>query len=186
MDSLDESIILLAKQGNLSAFEQMVLHYERPIYSYIYRLCGHSQTAEDLTQETIIKLYKNLGSLNSKENITSWIFTIATHIFYDFLRKKKHIQELFIIDDPEAHFETIDENNTYTLVEETENLEIIDNALKALKPEYKTVLLLFYRHDLSYESIASTLKIPLNTVKTYLFRAKKMLKDNLWINSQKK
>ncbi len=180
MNNLDPSIITLAKKGNLASFEQIVTFYERPIYSFLFRHCSHSQTAEDLTQETFIKLYKNIKNADPKNNITSWIFTIATNVFYDYLRKKKHVQELFIIDDPDVPFETIDESQTYTIVEQSADSDMIEQALSNLKPQYKTVLIMFYKYDLTYENIASNLKIPINTVKTYLHRAKKALKDNLW------
>ena len=179
MQELDKSILFEARQGNLAAFEQIVLAFERPLYSYIYRLCGHRQTAEDLTQETFIKLFKNLKKIDPTGNLNSWMYTIATHTVYDFLRKKKHVQELFVIDDPESDFETIAPEQTYTIVERLQSSEEIDEALSHLKPEYKAVLLLFYRLDLPYDAIAKMMHIPIGTVKTYLHRAKISLKKYL-------
>jgi len=179
MTDVDKTTILQAKNGNLAAFENIVYRFEKPLYSYLYRLCGHGQTAEDLTQETFLKIYKNLKKIDPDGNFSSYIFTIATHVAYDFFRKKKHVQELFILDDPESDIETITEEHAYTIVEKIENSEFIEKALSQLKTEYKTVLLLFYKEDFSYETIAKTLHIPLNTVKTYLHRAKRALKEVL-------
>ncbi len=176
---LDPKILQLAQKGNLWAFEQILLAYEKPLYNYIYRNVGHQQTAEDLTQDTFVKVYKNLKKIKPNDNFKSWLYTIATNTVYDFHRKKHHVTEIFIIDDPESNFETIAPEQTYTIVEKISAAEDVNKALEALKPEFKTVLLLFYKNDFSYEQIASILNKPINTVKTYLHRAKKALKDEL-------
>lgn len=179
MEELDKSIIKAAKHGDLNAFEQIVFRFEKPLYSYLYRLCSHGPTAEDLVQETFVKIYKHLKKIKLEGNFTSWVFTIATHTAYDYLRKKKHMQELFIIDDPESDFETITQEHSYTIVEQLADAETVNQAMEKLKPEYKTVLLLFYKLDLAYETIAKMLGVPIGTVKTYLHRAKKALKNHL-------
>lgn len=176
---ISPELLASAKKGNLASFEQLLILFEAPIYNYIYRQVTHKQVAEDLTQETFIKLFKNLKKIKPEENFKSWVYTIATNTVYDYFRKKHYVKELFIIDDPESSFETMDPQSAYTIVEQIGAQQDLDKALEKLKPEYRTVLLLFYRQDLSYETIANILRVPLNTVKTYLFRAKKALKEEL-------
>ena len=176
---ISPEILDSAKQGNLAAFEHIVSTFERPLFSYLYRLCGHRQTAEDLLQDTFVKVYKNVRKIRPDQNFKSWVFTIATNTAYDFLRKKKHVIESFIIDDPDSNFETIEAEHAYTIVEKLDAKKDVDKALDEIKPQYRTVLLLFYQEDLSYESIARVLQIPVNTVKTYLHRAKLALKGRL-------
>lgn len=176
---ISEDILKKAQKGNLASFEHIVFVFERPIFSYLFRIVSHKQTAEDLTQETFVKIFKNLKNIKPKENFKSWVFTIATHSAYDYLRKVKRKPESFILDDPESGFETIEQEHTYTMVEKVWAQEEVEKALTQVKPEYKSVLLLFYKEDLTYESIARILKLPINTVKTHLHRAKKALKEHL-------
>ncbi len=169
-------IIALAKRGRLDAFEKIISLYEKGIFSYIYSSVAHMQDAEDLTQETFIRLYKNLKVIDTEKNFKAWLYKIGMNVMYDWFRKKKRRQELFLIDDDTHQFETIDEKDPYWMVENAQQLEL---ALSRLKPAQKQILLLFYYQGFSYEEIAGILSIPLNTVKTNLRRAKQALGDIL-------
>ncbi len=176
MEEIDKKILAAAKKKNFKAFEVILCHYERAIFDYIFRLVNHRQDAEDLAQETFIKVYVNLDSIDPEKNFRAWLYKIATNVVYDWFRKKGAHPELFIIDDPLAGFETIDEESTYLKIERTQDLL---KALAGIKPIYRMILELFYHQGLSYEEVAQSLAIPLNTVKTHLFRAKKALKQIL-------
>jgi RNA polymerase sigma-70 factor, ECF subfamily len=177
MQEIPIQILEKAKNGSLSAFEQILFYYEKNIFNYLYKLTNHRQTAEDLTQETFIKLYKNLPKINLEENFKAWVYKIATNTARDYWRKQKGQKELFV-ESPED-FETIGAEDAYYELELEENSKEIETALSQLKPEYKTVLLLYYAKELSYAEVAENLNIPINTIKTYLHRAKKALKENL-------
>ncbi|KKU13306.1 MAG: RNA polymerase, sigma-24 subunit, ECF subfamily [Candidatus Magasanikbacteria bacterium GW2011_GWC2_45_8] len=120
--------------------------------------------------------FKNLHTFDQSKNFKTWAYTIATNTVYDYLRRKHRSRELFIIDDPESAFETIDEDTAY---KEIEDKEVVEKALGSLKPLHQTILMMYYKDELTYEEIASHLRIPLNTVKTHLYRAKRALKDQL-------
>lgn len=176
MEEIDEKILAAAKNKNFKAFEAILSYYEKAIFNYIFRLVNHKQDAEDLAQETFIKVYAHLDSINPEKNFRAWLYKIATNVVYDWFRKKGVHTELFIIDDPLAGFETIDEESTYLKIERTQDLL---EALGRIRPIYRTVLELFYHQGFNYEEITQLLAIPLNTVKTHLFRAKKALKQAL-------
>lgn len=174
MDSISQKKLLKSlKTGNIDAFEKILLLYEKVIFNHIYRMTGNKKDAEDLTQEVFIRLYVKRSHINPEENFKAWLYKIATNIALDFLRKKTRQKELFLIDSDREPFETIDEEDSYYRIERTYDLE---RALDKLKPIHKTVLLLFYKDDFDYEAIAKILNIPINTVKTNLYRAKKELK----------
>ena len=177
MQEIDKLILQKAKAGSLWAFEQILFCYEKAIFNYLYHLTSHKQIAEDLTQETFIKLYKNLEKIQPEQNFKAWVYKIATNSAKDFWRKQKAQKELFV-EFPED-FETILPKDAYYELELNESSKEIETALLGLKPEYKTVLLLYYQKELSYAEIAENLNIPINTVKTYIYRAKKALKNNL-------
>ncbi len=175
-ETVNKKILSDAKNKSFKAFEAILSRYEKPIFNYIFRLVNHRQDAEDLTQETFIKVYTHLSSIDPEKSFQAWLYKIATNTVYDWSRKKGVHSELFIIDDPESGFETIDEDFSYINIETAKDVE---NALGALKPAYRAVLLLFYWQDLSYEEISSALSLPVNTVKTHLRRAKNALKEKL-------
>lgn len=161
---------------NVVSFERLLSAYERPIFSFIFRLVGRRETAEDLTQETFIKVYKNLHKIDTSQSVRAWIYKIATRTVYDWLRRERTHREILIIDDPDSGFETIDDSNTYNEIEASAD---IASALEKLKPMHRAVLLLYFQKELGYAEIAQSLKIPINTVKTHLSRAKKALRDAL-------
>lgn len=173
----EKELLILAKNKNLEAFEKILFLYDKSIYNYLYRLTGRKEDAEDLTQKTFIKLYKSLKSINLDKNFKAWLYRIATNTAYDWFRKKKREAEL-LITEPDKYFETLEPEDAYYNVETSQELE---SALNKLKPIHKSVLLLFYKESLQYQEIAEALNIPLNTVKTHLYRAKEALKKELLI-----
>lgn len=169
---LTSDLVEQLKAGNEPAFEVFLSRYEKRIFAYLATVVRSREEAEDLTQETFLRVYKNRSAIDSARNVKSWLYTIATNAAYDWFRKKKHIPELFVIDDDEAGFETADDNDTYKNIE---NADAVERALGRLKPEYRTCILLYYYEQFSYEEIASQLALPVNTVKTHLRRAKQQL-----------
>lgn len=171
-----EDIIERARRGDIAVFEMILFAYERHIFTYVSRLVGNTQNAEDITQETFIKLYTHLSSLDSGKNIKSFLFTIATNTAYDWLRRMQKQPEILPLDDYEVPAETIHDDSSYY---NAGQLVYLEPALEKIKPLQKAVLLLFYREELSYQEIADTLVLPLNTVKTHLRRAKQALHKEL-------
>lgn len=175
-DNSEQQFILAAKNGSLNAFEQLVFAYEGRIFNHIRRLINSTTDAEDITQEVFIKAYKSASKIDLSKKFSSWLYKIATNTAYDWLRGKQRKPELFIIDDPDSGFETIDEHAAYYYIEDSVDIE---TALKDIKPAYKNALLMFYKEGFTYDEIASTLDIPINTVKTYLRRAKESIRKYL-------
>lgn len=175
-DSDEERAILVrAKNGSIDAFEQILYVYEKQIFSYLFRHTGHRQEAEDLTQDTFLKAYRHIKNIDPDKSFRAWLYAIATNTLYDWLRRKRLRHELFTLDDPARVVETIDRSGPY---ESIETADAVERTLLKLKPEYQTVLLLFYTHELRYSDIAVTLNLPVNTVKTYLRRAKLAFKHH--------
>ncbi len=170
------SLVKVAREGDLSAFEQIMRVYERRIFGYVMRHVNNREDAEDITQEVFIKLYKKFDSYDPKQTFTTWLFTIATNTIYDFLRHRRGKQDLLIVDDPDQPLETADSRDAYIAVEASVD---VAQGLEKIKTVYRTVLLLYYRDELTCEEIAAALKIPIGTVKTHLSRARKSLKEVL-------
>ena len=169
----DQQLIRDACGGDDRAFGHLVRFYTRPLYNYCFRFLNRKEDVEDVLQETFLKAYKALGRYDQTRAFSSWLFTIATHTTYDWLRKKKRFPEMLIIDNNNDSIETIGDHRSYIIIEDAIDL---DAALQQLRPEYKAVLLLYYYQSLPYEEIAAILSTPLNTVKTHLRRAKEALR----------
>lgn len=169
---IDRQIIEAAQQGDEAAFAKILGHYEQPVYRYILRMVSRPADAEDLTQETFIKVYFNLASFDPARRFSTWLFTIATNTVYDWLRKRRGRPELLYDQLPE----TTGSQTTYTSI--GSKFDIM-TALQKLRVEYRAVLLLYFDQGYSYQEIAETMNLPINTVKTYLFRAKAMMRQLL-------
>jgi RNA polymerase sigma-70 factor (ECF subfamily) len=175
MNEPDRELFFSAQGGNMDAFEKIILFYEKGLFNYILRLTTNAHDAEDLTQETFLKIFNSIKGYDPDRPFKTWAYTIATRTVYDWFRRKKVRKELFVLDEEGAD-ETFGDLSAYKDIETLKDLEF---ALKGLKPAYKSILLLHYREGFSYEEIAETFNIPLNTVKTNLRRAKLQLKKLL-------
>jgi RNA polymerase sigma-70 factor (ECF subfamily) len=177
--------ILLEKQGS---FELLVSRYTKPLYNFTFRLTGNPQTAEDLVQETFIKVWKNLKKYDPKHSFKGWIFTIARNTTTDYLRKKKTVPFSALSKDDNSPFEeTI--SDTATLPDETlallEDTNLLEQLLATLPLDYQIVLLLHYQEALTFEEIAEIVDKPPNTVKSWHRRALITLRENPLILHQK-
>lgn len=177
--NIGNDIIQQAKAGDMKAFEQIVLFFEKPLLNFILRMTYKMEDAEDLTQETFIKIYKNLDKYDEKYKFSTWVFTVAKNTVYDWMRKRKN-HELYIIDDEEKPFESFYPDKKAEDINRFKNKKIdLENALNKIKPIYRSVLTLFYIQGFNYKEISQIHKIPLNTVKTYIYRAKLVLRNQL-------
>jgi RNA polymerase sigma-70 factor, ECF subfamily len=177
-----------AAQGHEAAFRELVRRYERPVFSLLYRMVRDRALAEDLAQETFIKVLNAIGSYNPQFKFSSWIFKIANNAAIDQLRRRE-LETLSL--DGSPHATTPDEIHATTLqvgdsgespLQELEARELggaIEHAIARLRPEYRACILLRHVEGHSYEEIARILELPLGTVKTYIHRARNELRGYL-------
>jgi RNA polymerase sigma-70 factor (ECF subfamily) len=165
-----------------------VRRYERPVFSLLYRMVRDRTLAEDLAQETFIKVLNGIRSYRPEFKFSSWIFKIANNAAIDHLRRKT-LDTLSLDGSPMAS--SADEVDATTLqvdsraespLAEVESRELgtaIERAIARLRPEYRSCILLRHVEGYSYEEIAETLDLPLGTVKTYIHRARNELRAYL-------
>ena len=184
----DADVVSLAQQGRESAFRELVRRYERPVFSLVFRMVRDRETAEELAQETFIKVLNNIDRYQPQFKFSSWLFKIANNIAIDHLRKR---QIVTISMDGSPHAATAAEAEATSFdvairqesaLEEMEAKELgseIEKAIARLRPEYRSCIMLRHVEGRSYEEIAATLDLPLGTVKTYIHRARIELRDAL-------
>ncbi len=184
----DREIVALAKAGKEAAYRELVRRYERPVFSLIYRMVRDRALAEDLSQETFVKVLNALESYRPEYKFSSWVFKIANNAAIDQLRRRE-VDTLSLDGAPDAR--TADEveatalqaaDRQETPLAELESRELgseIERAVGRLRPEYRTAILLRHVEGRSYEEIAEVMDLPLGTVKTYIHRARLELREYL-------
>ena len=166
----------LAKKGDLKATSLLITTFEKAIFNHLYRLTGDKEDAADLTQDTFVKVYKKRHLIDPKQNIKSWIYKIATNTAYDWFSKNKSKNDISLSEDD--NLETIALNLPYYRIEQAEKMDL-EAALDKLQPKYQNIIFLHYQQGFTYEEIAEIMHVPLGTVKTLLYRAKKALAEEL-------
>jgi RNA polymerase sigma-70 factor (ECF subfamily) len=178
-------LVNMASNGDLDAFNQLVLAYQNMAYNLAYTLLGDSDTAEDATQESFIKVYQNIGRFRGG-SFRAWLLRIVTNTSYDLLRqsKRRHIQPLFpeneVGDEVESPAWLVDPSaSVQAVVEQTEDSTRLNQELDELPEVYRSVLTLVDLYELDYVEAAKVLKIPLGTVKSRLARARLQMQQKL-------
>lgn len=180
MATREKDLILAdrCKRGDPRAFNDLINGYKRQVYSLIYRMVNNAADAEDLAQDTFIKVFRGIGLYDSSYPFHTWLFKIAHNTAIDFLRANK--KTAITIDDAENPIDI--EDPGLSLEETAENLsqkELIERQISSLPTLYREILVLRHQQELSYEEIAGTLDIPVGTVKVRLFRAREIMKERL-------
>jgi RNA polymerase sigma-70 factor, ECF subfamily len=184
----DPAVVEQARTGSEAAYRELLTRYERPVFSLIFRMVRDRETAEDLSQETFIKVLNNLDRYSPEFKFSSWLFKIANNITIDHLRRRQ-VDTISIEGAPDAVTAERAKATAISVVsggesplEELESRELgvqIEKAIAKLRPEYRACIILRHVEDYSYDEIAEIVKLPLGTVKTYIHRARQELREYL-------
>ncbi len=181
LETIDESeIIRKARDGDEKAFEFIVKKYQNRVANLIFKIIGDSSVVEDLTQEVFLRVIESLREYKFGSALYTWIYRITVNICIDEIRKRQRSRAYSLSDvlsqNPRAEpsYSPVEK-----VVEQRELRELIEKAISKLPVEYKTVIVLREFEDLPYEEIAKILKISIGTVKSRIFRARKLLAEHL-------
>lgn len=184
--SPDEAeMIRRCKQGDLSAFNELVKRYEKLVYNFAYRLTNNYDDANDIAQEALIRVFTAIKSFRGDASFTTWIYRITTNVFLD-ERKRARAHPHTSLDEHVELEESsivrqIEDPSPQPLaqIEEKEVGNILSQAVASL-PEYqRTMVVLYHTEQKSYEEIAEIMNLPIGTVKSRLNRARLALKEIL-------
>lgn len=174
----DKSLIERILAGDANAFEGIIRDYGRLVNHIVYRMIPNITDREDICQDIFIKVYQNLSSFRSDSKLSTWLGRIATNRCLDFLGKKS----LPLADEAfdKATESAIDTKKTPDdKAEMAEISDLLKNEINKLPTVYKTIITLYHLDEESYAEIGKILRMPEGTVKSYLFRARKMLREQL-------
>lgn len=187
-DRTDQEIVELALKGRESAYRELLRRYQRPVLSLIHRMVRDRELAEDLAQDTFVKVLNALDRYRPEFKLSSWIFKIAHNTALDALRRKE-IPTLSLDGAPDAVTDSAQAATRPLVASEeqspadyTAGRELgvqIEAAIARLRPEYRAAVTLYHVEGFAYEEIAETMELPLGTVKTFIHRARKELREHL-------
>ena len=169
----------------LARYETIVQRYARHVYNIAYRMAGNEADARDLSQEAFLRVYRALRRVEPEAPLESWLYRIVSNLYIDLLRKRPRAR-VESLDAPletprgEVLRELPDIESSPEAILEREQLDAaIQRALGTLTGDLRLVVVLSDIEGFSYEEIATTLHVPLGTVKSRLHRARQMLQQRL-------
>jgi RNA polymerase sigma-70 factor (ECF subfamily) len=184
----DADVVALALDGRDAAHRELIKRYERPVFSLVFRMVRDRELAEDLTQDTFVKVLSHLDRYRTDFKFSSWLFKIANNVAIDHLRRRQ-LDTVSIDGSPHAMTADAVEASRFDIGDDSESAldemearelgSAIERAIAGLRPEYRSCILLRHVEGRSYEEIATTLDLPLGTVKTYIHRARHELRRAL-------
>lgn len=181
MNRDDSQLVLLAIQGDRTAFGELIRRHQERLYHTVYRLLGHPDDAQDVVQDAFISAYQSLRHFKGDARFSTWLYRIAVNSAISKKRKRRIIVQA----DLPPHQRIVEpldesfESQPGDALEREEDEEALQDALNQLTPEHRTVLVLKEIDGERYETIAEILKIPVGTVRSRLHRARLELNDLL-------
>lgn len=173
----EQEIISRILCGDLKAFELLVKQYERLVFHVVGRLIKERADAEDVCQEVFIKIHRNLAGYNYKSRLSTWIARIAYLSAIDYLKKYKKLSQTELNEDFDQYHFTY--TNPEQLMEKKDTSAYINQLILQMPEQYRIVLTLFHLDEFSYQEIEVITGMAEGTIKSYLFRGRKLLKEKL-------
>lgn len=168
-----DDLIARAQQGNTAAFEQLVNAHAPYVYNLALRTLQNEREAEDITQETFVRVWRSIGRFRADAQFKTWLYRIVVNLCYNRLPKLKRELGAIEVEDVELVDESIGVERAVLSAETATQLK---SAIANLPETQRLVITLRHQQGLSYDEIAKITGLPLGTIKTHIFRARKALK----------
>lgn len=170
----DQEIRLVTdcQRGDRQALDLLVKQYQRPVYNAAYRMLGNADEAADVTQATFLKALENIASFDKNFRFFSWIYRIALNESIDRIKKKQRFE-------PIGEMPAAESDRPQEQAARAQTSDQVQAALMEIKEDLRSVLVLRYFSECSYQQIGEILDLPGKTVKSRLFSARQQLKNRL-------
>jgi RNA polymerase sigma factor (sigma-70 family) len=165
----DELLVVRCQLGEPDAFDALIGQWQGPLWRYVRRMAGRDDIAQDLLQDVWIRVIRGIARLRDGSRLRGWLFGIARRVLMDRLRREYAAPGLADLDPADLAAEP-------DPADSEADLAAMENALDSLPTIEREVLTLFYLRDLSLAELADALSVPIGTVKSRLFRARKLLR----------
>lgn len=170
MEVDDKKLIADYLEGDSEALTALIQHNLKLVYRFAFRMVGNQQDAEEITQDTLVKLWRNAKKFNPEQNFRTWLLSIAHNTAVDLLRKRKSfVFSDFDTDERMSIEETIADPAPLPveILMRAEEKMLLDKALAQISFTHKEVLILHYQEQLTFNEIGVIMNKPLNTVKSH-------------------
>jgi len=186
----DKYLVEKVLGGDSKSFGIIIKNTESLVAQIVFRMINNVEDRKDVVQDIYLKVYNNLIHFRFQSKLSTWVAQIAYNTCFNFLEKRKLIFVGDMMDQAKVETQNSDNKTGIELESEkfmlnVERSEILNKAIETLSPIYKTLITLFHTETLSYSEIAEITHLPEGTLKNYLFRARKVLKENLLLTYKK-
>jgi RNA polymerase sigma-70 factor (ECF subfamily) len=178
MESSDEDLVLRFQGGDESAFEAMVTRWNGPILELATRLTGDLEEAKDVRQMALIKTYQGLRFFEGRARFSTWIYRVVLNLCRD-KKRSTAVRERVLGAVRENENDYVLEETGFHLARDKELSRIVAQAVLALPPAEREVVVLRHYHDLAFPAIAEVLGSPVTTVKSRMTRGLTLLRTRL-------
>lgn len=175
-----ETLVKKILSGEINAFEALIRQYQRLVSHIVFRMIHKQEDREDICQEVFLQVYQNLGSFKFESKLSTWIARIAYNRSINYLEKKKTplYDDLSPVEES-IEMQSKDSLAPDTFTEHTDRSSRLHVEIEKLPIRYRTILTLYHIDEMKYNEIGEITGLPEGTVKSYLFRARKLLKERL-------
>ena len=177
VERIEHATVAAARAGDAAAFTALFDAYHGPITSYLYRLTGSRETADDLAQETFIKAFRAIGRTPDGLNFRAWLYRIATNSAASWRRRQRLLTWLPFNRGDDSGTPEYEPGHDPRLAESLAEQDLVAAALRRIGPQQASALLLRHHLRLTVEETAAALDTNANTAKVRLFRARKAFID---------
>lgn len=190
----DQPLVDKVLRGDTNAFKFIMKNTEGLVAQIVFKMIPNAEDRKDIAQDIYLKTFQKLDTFKFQSKLSTWIGQIAYNTCINYLEKKKLILLTNNNDEKECDDEALEALNSKTdpfnneiekLIFKKELSEILKNEIDNLSPVYKILITLYHNEELNYSEIAQITELPEGTVKNYLFRARKKLKNNLLLTYKK-
>ena len=178
----DEELVARSIRGDSESFNELILRWERPIYSLAYRTIGREEDARDVCQETFLRAFRALPAFRGQAKFSSWLYRIALNLCRDWMRRERRnpvVQAPEGVDLVELAAAAEPSESIEDLVARKDLARAVERVMACLPEEQRTAIILKEYHGLTFQEIADMLDCPLSTVKTRLYQGLSVLRRRL-------
>jgi len=174
MAGITDIRVLQAQKGDAAAFEDLVREHQTKLYHTCLRMMGNPDDARDMSQEILVKIWRNLPSFKGDSSLSTWLYRIAINTCLDELRRRSKNRQSSIEALSESGWEPTDPE-AEQILDRALNRQLLRSAIKQLPDDFRAVIVLRDVSGFAYEEIAQVLDCPIGTVRSRLNRARKLL-----------
>ena len=183
----ERDLVQRAQEGDSEAFSELVLSHQQFAYNVALRAVNNNQDAEDIVQEAFVRAWKSLSRFRLEARFRTWLYRIIMNLCYNQLPRLKREPEM-LDEDQESQWNNDNGQmgDPESSLENKEVLGLVQRQIQTLPGQYQIMLLLRFQENCSYAEISEIMDLPLGTVKTGLFRARKRLKEAVTQDQEEK